>query len=512
VSRFGSALPSFGKPEADAKPESTTLGGSGASWSPVAFKPPGGEGDEDQYVHEEEVTSVPGWTPSVSLEIKEKVETGEEDEEELYSQRSKLYRFKDADWKERGTGEAKLLRNSQTGMVRFLLRQEKTMKIVANHYVIDQAPYCDLRPNAGSAKCWVWTAMDCADGDPVAEQFALKFGAPELAEKFKEAFDAAKGPAGAAPSAAASAAKPAPEASAKESNDWRGGKFQAEQGEGEYDEDYYADEADGADEHYDAQHDGEATWNGGGASQTSGGCFAELAQLQKQGWRCTACRLQWGDEVVECVVCEIPRPGHEDAVGKDKAEKEKGIQNAASLFLGSSTSATPAATGFGGAQNPASGGLFSGLGNASTAPSLFGALSATSSGAPLFGSMATASATQPPAPPLFGAPSATSPSSAPLFGTAGSTEGAMQPPAPPMFGVPPPPPPAPAAAPTTLTAPAAFTGPRVVPPPPGAPGATASVAPTFQIPAAFAAGVPAPPAPPAPPAATPHWWQASCRR
>ena len=68
------------------------------------------------------------------------------------------------------------------------MRQEKTLKIVGNHFVVDFAPYCDLRPNSGSDKCWVWTALDCADEEPAAEQFALKFGSPELAAKFKEAF------------------------------------------------------------------------------------------------------------------------------------------------------------------------------------------------------------------------------------------------------------------------------------------------------------------------------------
>ena len=57
------------------------------------------------------------------------VATGEEGEEELYAQRAKLFRMKDGEWKERGTGVAKILKG-KAGQVRFLLRQEKTMKIV----------------------------------------------------------------------------------------------------------------------------------------------------------------------------------------------------------------------------------------------------------------------------------------------------------------------------------------------------------------------------------------------
>ena len=145
----------------------------------------------EEYVQEEEVTVIEGWAPSVSLEVKE-IQTGEEDEEELYSQRSKLYRFRDGDWKERGLGEAKLLKDKATSKIRFMLRQEKTGKIVANHYVVDVSPYCDLRPNAGSEKCWVWTAPDFSDEEGSTDQFALKFGSAELAQKFKAAFDNAK--------------------------------------------------------------------------------------------------------------------------------------------------------------------------------------------------------------------------------------------------------------------------------------------------------------------------------
>ena len=147
---------------------------------------------EEEEVEEEEVTAIPGWTPEVTLEVQDNVETGEEDEEELYSQRSKLFRFRDKEWKERGLGDAKLLKHKKTGKVRFMLRQEKTMKIVGNFYVVDVASYCELKPNAGSEKSWVWLASDCSDGEPKAEQLALKFATKELALKFKDAFEEAK--------------------------------------------------------------------------------------------------------------------------------------------------------------------------------------------------------------------------------------------------------------------------------------------------------------------------------
>jgi len=149
------------------------------------------EGEDGEYVKEEEITEVQGWKPSVTLEVKDSIETGEEGEEQVYSQRSKLYRWRDGEWKERGLGEARLLRDSQ-GQVRFLMRQEKTGKVVANHQLVNTPPYCDLRSNADNEKIWVWTTPDCSEDSLETQQFALKFGTVELANVFKEAFDAAK--------------------------------------------------------------------------------------------------------------------------------------------------------------------------------------------------------------------------------------------------------------------------------------------------------------------------------
>merc|ERR1719326_446278 len=87
---------------------------------------------------------------------------------------------------------AKLLKHRKTGAVRFLLRQEKTMKIVGNHVVVDKAPYCAIKPLDQSAKFRCWTAQDYADDEPTVETLALKFGSIELADKFEEAFTLAK--------------------------------------------------------------------------------------------------------------------------------------------------------------------------------------------------------------------------------------------------------------------------------------------------------------------------------
>lgn len=175
--------------------------GTPASSAPAAA---GAEGEEEgEHVDEVEITTVDGWAPSVTIELKDSIATGEEDEKELYCQRSKLYRWRDGEWKERGLGEAKLLQNkAKPNKIRFLMRQEKTLKVVGNHYVVDGHPtLCNLAPNAQSDKIWAWLAQDASDAAPEVMSFGLKFGTAELAAQFKEAFDSAKRQSAEAPAA-----------------------------------------------------------------------------------------------------------------------------------------------------------------------------------------------------------------------------------------------------------------------------------------------------------------------
>lgn len=52
--------------------------------------------------------------------------------------RAKLFRFASEndlpEWKERGTGDVKLLKHKEKGTIRLLMRRDKTLKICANHY------------------------------------------------------------------------------------------------------------------------------------------------------------------------------------------------------------------------------------------------------------------------------------------------------------------------------------------------------------------------------------------
>ncbi|XP_005990277.1 ran-specific GTPase-activating protein [Latimeria chalumnae] len=135
----------------------------------------------------------PHYEPIISLPEQD-IKTLEEDEEELFKMRAKLFRFASEndppEWKERGTGDVKLLKHKEKGTIRLLMRRDKTLKICANHYI---TPLMDLKPNAGSDRAWVWnTHADFADELPKAELLALRFLNAENAQKFKAKFDECK--------------------------------------------------------------------------------------------------------------------------------------------------------------------------------------------------------------------------------------------------------------------------------------------------------------------------------
>lgn len=48
--------------------------------------------------------------------------TGEEDDEELSKFRTKLYRWRGSEWKERGVGDLRILKNKKNNKIRVLMR------------------------------------------------------------------------------------------------------------------------------------------------------------------------------------------------------------------------------------------------------------------------------------------------------------------------------------------------------------------------------------------------------
>lgn len=62
--------------------------------------------------------------------------TNEESEEQLFKMRAKLFKFvkESSEWKERGTGDVRLLKHKENGKTRLVMRRDKTLKVCANHY------------------------------------------------------------------------------------------------------------------------------------------------------------------------------------------------------------------------------------------------------------------------------------------------------------------------------------------------------------------------------------------
>lgn len=148
---------------------------------------------ETQDNDEENVENDVHFEPIVSLPLIE-VSSNEEDETEMLKLRAKLYRYDTsnipAEWKERGTGEVKLLRHKIKNTVRVVMRRDKTLKICANHFV---TPWMELKPNCGSDRAWVWSVLaDFADEQLKPELLAIRFANVENASMWKEAFEKAK--------------------------------------------------------------------------------------------------------------------------------------------------------------------------------------------------------------------------------------------------------------------------------------------------------------------------------
>lgn len=54
----------------------------------------------------------------------------------MFKMRAKLFKFfKDSsEWKERGTGDVRLLKHKENQKTRLVMRRDKTLKVCANHY------------------------------------------------------------------------------------------------------------------------------------------------------------------------------------------------------------------------------------------------------------------------------------------------------------------------------------------------------------------------------------------
>lgn len=110
--------------------------------------------------------------------------------------RAKLFKFdRDSkEWKERGTGDIRLLKHKENHKTRLVMRRDKTLKVCANHYskftpcrgvananiYFPVVPDMKLSANVGSDRSWVWNAAaDVSEGEPEAQTLAIRFANSE---------------------------------------------------------------------------------------------------------------------------------------------------------------------------------------------------------------------------------------------------------------------------------------------------------------------------------------------
>uniref|UniRef100_A0A8D9BSU6 E3 SUMO-protein ligase RanBP2 n=1 Tax=Cacopsylla melanoneura TaxID=428564 RepID=A0A8D9BSU6_9HEMI len=110
--------------------------------------------------------------------------TGEENSTTLWECRSKLLRFEPEakEWKERGLGVMKLLRDETSQAVRLVMRREQVHKVCCNQRI---SAGFELKPLATSDKAWTWYGIDYSEGETKNELFALRFKTSEQADEFK---------------------------------------------------------------------------------------------------------------------------------------------------------------------------------------------------------------------------------------------------------------------------------------------------------------------------------------
>lgn len=146
--------------------------------------------DNDNTV--EDVNYDPHYDPIIALPDEITVTTGEEEEQKVFGERAKLFRFDatNREWKERGVGEFKLLHHPKNNTYRLLLRREQVYKCVLN-----QALSADFLMNpmkqSDKAYCWVGTnfAEDTTNG--AMESLSVRFKNAQIAQSFEKAVNRA---------------------------------------------------------------------------------------------------------------------------------------------------------------------------------------------------------------------------------------------------------------------------------------------------------------------------------
>lgn len=176
----GAGTPVFGSVKPGDKPveESTSANTSEVKEDETEASAEGGDDNYD-----------PHYEPIVPLPDQIIVKTGEEDEEVLFIDRVKLYRFSEGQWKERGVGQIKILHHPVNNSYRFLMRREQVHKLVLNQLITGDL---DLQPMQTSDRAWLWGGYNYSEDGASLEKLAVRFKNTELAQMFYKAVESVK--------------------------------------------------------------------------------------------------------------------------------------------------------------------------------------------------------------------------------------------------------------------------------------------------------------------------------
>jgi hypothetical protein len=140
------------------------------------------QNDDDNYEPDIQVK------PLVSLPELETIVTGEENESVLFENHAKLFHNVNGEWKERGKGIMKILRNDETKRCRCVMKREQVLKLCCNHYIVEGMK---LKPFQNSKVAWLWKALKDCSSDNVMDEVlvAVRFKTADIALNFKDVFE-----------------------------------------------------------------------------------------------------------------------------------------------------------------------------------------------------------------------------------------------------------------------------------------------------------------------------------
>ena len=122
--------------------------------------------------------------PVIPLPPRVQVRTGEEDEEVLFVHRARLFRYDNGEWKERGTGEIKVLLDVQNQRYRFLMRREQIHKVCLNHQIGPDFTFFAKSMESRSMKDLQWAATDFSDTEACPLVFTIRFKDSNIRNRF----------------------------------------------------------------------------------------------------------------------------------------------------------------------------------------------------------------------------------------------------------------------------------------------------------------------------------------